>query len=268
MIRLAKAEDLETVLQITRDTISKVYPKYYSKGVVDFFLEHHKQDHISEDIANERVWLMEDGGCFVGTVTIKENEVNRLFVLPEYQSRGFGSQLMDFAEEKITENYSQIHLDSSLAAKAMYLKRGYKETETCQIETNNGDILVYDEMEKSVARKQEGIHYNGRCFVPKKNTENGEVDEKTIFHYFQENDILWAEYSGGDVKKGYLIGKVAPNGELDFHYQHINKDDQMRIGKCHSIPTILDNGKMELQEKWQWLNGDMSCGESVLAERC
>lgn len=31
MIQLAKDADLKTVLQITRDTISKIYPKYYAK---------------------------------------------------------------------------------------------------------------------------------------------------------------------------------------------------------------------------------------------
>ena len=148
MIQLAKDTDLETVLHITRDTISEIYPKYYAKGVVAFFLQHHKQENVLEDIENERVWLLEDDGCFVGTVTIKENAVNRLFVLPEFQSHGFGSKLMDFAEEKIAENYSQIHIDSSLAAKEMYLNRGYKEKRTCKIVADNGDILVYDEMEK------------------------------------------------------------------------------------------------------------------------
>lgn len=267
MIQLAKNTDLETVLHITKDTISKIYPKYYAKGVVAFFLQHHKQDNVLDDIENGRVWLLEDDGCFVGTVTIKENAVNRLFVLPEFQSHGFGSKLMDFAEVKITENYSQIHIDSSLAAKEMYLKRGYKEKRTCKIVADNGDILVYDEMEKPVICQQGMINYNGRYFVPKSNTENGEVDEKTVFHYFQDKDIFWAEYSGGDVERGYMIGKVAPNGELDFHYQHLNKDDQIRIGKCHSIPHFMENGRIELQEKWQWLNGDMSCGESVIAER-
>ena len=152
MIRLAKYADLKTVLQITIETISKIYPKYYAKGVVEFFLQHHKQDNVLEDIENERVWLLEDEGSPVGTVTIKENTVNRLFVLPEYQSHGFGSRFMDFAEDKIAENYSHIHIDSSLAAKEMYLKRGYKEKRTCKIETGNGDILVYDEMEKPIVR--------------------------------------------------------------------------------------------------------------------
>ena len=153
MIRLAKDMDLKTVLQITRDTISKIYPKYYAKGVVEFFLQHHKQDNILEDIRNGCVWLLETDGYFAGTVTIKENAVNRLFVLPEFQSQGFGSRLMDFAEDKIAENYSRIHIDSSLAAKEMYLKRGYKEKRTCKIEADNGDILVYDEMEKTISRQ-------------------------------------------------------------------------------------------------------------------
>ena len=152
MIRLAKDTDLKTVIQITRDTISKIYPKYYSTGVVDFFLQHHNQDNVLEDIEHGRVWLLEDEGHLVGTVTIKENAVNRLFVLPEYQSHGFGSRLMDFAEDKIAENHSQIHIDSSLAAKEMYLKRGYKEKRTCKIEADNGDLLVYDEMEKLITR--------------------------------------------------------------------------------------------------------------------
>ena len=32
-------------------------------------------------------------------------------------------------------------------------------------------------------------------------------------------------------------------------------------------PCILENGKIELHEKWKWLNGDESEGESVITER-
>lgn len=151
MIRLAEIADMENVLQITRDTISEIYSHYYAKGVVDFFLKHHSRENVLSDIEKGIVWLLEEDGCMVGTVTVKENAVNRLFVLPEYQSRGYGSQLMDFAETKIAEKYSNIHIDSSLAAKEMYLKRGYQEKKTCRIQADNGDILIYDEMEKRIA---------------------------------------------------------------------------------------------------------------------
>lgn len=267
MIRLAEIADLESVLQITQDTISEVYSHYYAEGVVGFFLEHHSREHILSDIKEGIVWLLEEDGSMAGTVTIKENAVNRLFVLPEWQSQGYGSQLMDFAENKIAEQFTQVHIDSSLAAKEMYLKRGYKEKKTCRIPSGNGDILIYDEMEKQVNHQPDSINYNGKIFIPQSNTKNGEVDGETIFRYFQENDLFWAEYSGGDVLKGYMIGTIDKNGELNFHYQHMNTDRQVRIGKCHSIPHIMDNGKIALQEKWQWLNGDLSSGESVVVEK-
>ena len=152
MIRLAEISDLEPVLQITHDTISEIYSHYYAKGVVDFFLEHHSREHVLSDVENGLVWLLEEEGCMVGTVTVKENVINRLFVLPEYQSRGYGSQLMDFAENKIAQHFTHIHIDSSLAAKELYLKRGYKEKKTCRILADNGDILIYDEMEKRLNR--------------------------------------------------------------------------------------------------------------------
>lgn len=151
MIRLAEMKDLENVIQITKETISEVYSHYYAQGVVAFFQKHHCRENILTDIESGRVWLLETEGVAVGTVTIKENAVNRLFVLPKYQSHGYGSKLMDFAETKIAEDFDFVHIDSSLAAKEMYLKRGYKETKTCRIQAGQGDILIYDEMEKPVA---------------------------------------------------------------------------------------------------------------------
>lgn len=150
MIRLAELSDLECVLQITHDTISEIYSNYYAEGVVKFFLQHHSREHVSPDIENGIVWLLEENSCMVGTVTVRENAVNRLFVLPQYQSHGYGSRLMDFAEAKIAEKFDCVHIDSSLAAKEMYLKRGYRETKTCRIPVGHGDILIYDEMEKRV----------------------------------------------------------------------------------------------------------------------
>ena len=70
------------------------------------------------------------------------------------------------------------------------------------------------------------------------------MNGETIFCYFQENNLFWTEYSGGDVLKGQMIGTVAGNGELDFHYQYMNRDRQVRIGKRHSISHIMENGKI------------------------
>jgi RimJ/RimL family protein N-acetyltransferase len=84
-------------------------------------------------------------------MTIKENHIMRLFVRKEAQHRGFGTALLDFAEEKIAECYDEAVLDASFPAKHIYLKRGYRDKDFCTVETGNGDYLCYDVMSKKLA---------------------------------------------------------------------------------------------------------------------
>ena len=77
-----------------------------------------------------------------------DNEINRLFVLPELQRKGYGKELMNFAEEMISKEHDHIILDASLPAKQIYLKRDYVATKYNIIETENGDYLCFDVMEK------------------------------------------------------------------------------------------------------------------------
>ena len=148
MIKQAETTDFDAVKHITQTTIRAVYPKYYPEGAVDFFSQHHSDERILADLEAGKVYVLETDGCLVGTVTIDENHINRLFVLPDCQRKGFGRLLMDFAEEKILAQYDKIELDASFPAKSIYIKRGYKETEYNIIETTNGDKLCYDVMVK------------------------------------------------------------------------------------------------------------------------
>ena len=144
----AGAEQFHLVQHITHETIRAVYPHYYPTGVVEFFLAHHSSERIMADISAGIVYLLLDGDEAAGTVTVKENEICRLFVLPRHQHRGFGRQLMDFAEEMIAEEHREICLDASLPAKRIYLKRGFAPVEAHQIVLENGDVLCYDLMKK------------------------------------------------------------------------------------------------------------------------
>ena len=84
---ILKAEDkhLNIVREITQQTINEIYPHYYPIGAVEFFKAHHNDSNILEDIKKGIVFLLKDSDDFVGTVTIKENEICRLFVLPKFQ---------------------------------------------------------------------------------------------------------------------------------------------------------------------------------------
>lgn len=147
----AKIEHAKTVKEITQQTIKAVYPHYYPSGVVAFFISHHSLAHIEESIEKGRTYLIEaedTGGTYAGTVTIDENEINRLFVLPSYRGKGYGKALMQFAEKKIFSQYEKVVLSASLPAKSLYVKNGYKEIGYYQIKTEGDDLLCYDYMEK------------------------------------------------------------------------------------------------------------------------
>ncbi len=110
------------------------------------------------------------------------------------------------------------------------------------------------------------FNLDGRIFTALSNSDNGEVGNNTLFYYSQTDNIISADYHGGQIIKGNLIGKQLENGEFDFFYHHINSIGELKIGKCLSKAKMLDDGRLKLFEKWQWLCDDMSNGESELIE--
>lgn len=263
----ATLEHAEQIYQIVQDTINSVYPKYYPKEVVDFFCQLHNLENIKKDIEKQNVGILIDNQSIVGTGCYQDDHITRVYVLPQYQGNGYGSYIMQCLEGEIAKTYDRVCLDASLPASHLYQKRGYVTIEHCKYEVENDVVLVYEIMEKAISKVSSIVNYDGKLFIPKSNTENGEVNGETIFAYHQNGEIFFADYTGGEIKKGNMIGKVSENGVLDFYYQHMNKSGDIRIGKCHSIPHILENGKVELYEEWQWLNGDKSKGNSIVIER-
>ena len=65
----------------------------------------------------------------VGVILGNNNEICRLFVLPSYQNKGIGMEMLDFAEKTIFQHHSKVILDASLPAKKLYLKRGCRDIE-------------------------------------------------------------------------------------------------------------------------------------------
>ncbi len=88
----------------------------------------------------------------MGTGSVRGNEICRLFILPEYQAKGYGSRLMDLLEDRVLQKYQAVHIDASFPAESMYLKRGYRIKTYEIIEAEGGDYLCYHTMEKEADR--------------------------------------------------------------------------------------------------------------------
>ena len=100
------------------------------------------------------------------------------------------------------------------------------------------------------------IDYDNKRFRSVQNSETGEVGAETVFQYHQKGDLVWAEYSGGEIVFGTLIAKCDADGVLDMRYQHLNKKGELMTGVCTSTPKLLDDGRVRLHERWRW-----TCGE-------
>ncbi len=110
------------------------------------------------------------------------------------------------------------------------------------------------------------IDYNNKVFKPVSNSDNGEVDGDTLFHYKQQGNILSCVYHGPKINHGQLIGLVNEEGTINMRYHQVNAKGELMTGVCNSSPEIMPNGKIRLHEKWQWTSGDLSAGESTLEE--
>jgi hypothetical protein len=110
------------------------------------------------------------------------------------------------------------------------------------------------------------INYDNRRFISVANTDNGEVDAGTLFHYHQQGGVVWATYSGGAIAFGTLVATIADDGSLDMRYSHVNAAGQIMTGICRSAPEVLADGRLRLHETWEWTSGDRSRGTSVVEE--
>ncbi|KAH7017944.1 uncharacterized protein B0I36DRAFT_368007 [Microdochium trichocladiopsis] len=117
------------------------------------------------------------------------------------------------------------------------------------------------------------LSYNGKTFRSASNTDNGEVSSATVFHYHQDGNIVWAEYSGGSIARGFLIATVQGGVDthsgkhtLDARYQHVNVAGELMTGRCRSTPEVLEDGRIRLHEEWQWTSSDQSSGHSIVEE--
>lgn len=149
----ATTEDLQAVYAVVQQTIEAVYPKYYPAEVVDFFCEHHNRDAILKDIKNGdvSVLILEDKiiatGCFV------ENHITRVYVLPEYQKKGYGTFIIKSIQEQIQKKYDKAYLDASLPAVILYERLGFSTVKHEKYALKNDVVLIYEIMEKKLVRE-------------------------------------------------------------------------------------------------------------------
>ncbi len=110
------------------------------------------------------------------------------------------------------------------------------------------------------------VNYNNRRFRFMPNGGQEPQGETTIFEYFQEGQFVWGNYKGGSVHYGTFIATVDDQGVLDLRYHHLGTDHILYSGKSLSTPEVMPDGRIRLNEHFEWTTGASGPGFSVVEE--
>ncbi|MFC6764803.1 MULTISPECIES: hypothetical protein [Natrinema] len=108
------------------------------------------------------------------------------------------------------------------------------------------------------------ISFDGLTLAGVANDEDGEVGADTVFHFEQTGERIYANYSGGDIADGHLVGTF--DGEQwDIRYTQINTDNETATGHSVGDVELLDDGRVRVEDEWEW-ESKPGTGESIHEE--
>jgi len=91
----------------------------------------------------------------------------------------------------------------------------------------------------------------------------GVISVDTIFEFKQSGSTVWAEYKGGKIQAGNLIGTITAD-TLEFRYCQIQTDSTLDGGVSH-CELKRENGLIQIIEHFSWESRE-SQGRNVIQE--
>jgi hypothetical protein len=95
------------------------------------------------------------------------------------------------------------------------------------------------------------IDLDGLTMFVSSTAANGVVDSSTRLHFSQHGTRVFAWYAGGNVARGWLVGRLAGNG-LAFRYAQREASGVIHGGKSVCAVQRLESGRTRIIEHFAW----------------
>ena len=95
------------------------------------------------------------------------------------------------------------------------------------------------------------VNLDGIRMRAEKTAANGVINKKTIFHFHQKENCVWAEYAGGRVARGYLVGLLSDD-KLEFRYCQMDSDGKLDGGVSVCDVELDPSHRIRLIEHFEW----------------
>jgi GNAT superfamily N-acetyltransferase len=249
--------DIDELYNFIIDTIQISYYGYYPEEAINHFIEYSNKSDILNDAKNNYVIVIKNANKIIATGTLIYTHIKRVFVSPHFQGRGIGKLIMQDLEEKAkANNLKLVELHSSLFAKRFYDSLSYRMFKIGNVKVDNGELLYYQRMAKRLDDQQADTTYNFHKKQFKVIINDGvdvEVTTETVFHFYQNKTLIYAEYKGGKVKYGEIFGLIE-NDTVLFYYSQTNVEGGKNQGSSTDEIKVLESGKLQLIDRWEWKN--------------
>jgi GNAT superfamily N-acetyltransferase len=256
-IEIFNEKDIDELYSFIVDTIKQSYYEYYPEEAINHFIDYSNRTDILDDAKNNYVVVIKNENNIIATGTLKYTHIKRVFVSSKYQGQGLGKLIMQDLEQKAKgNNLKLVELHSSLFAKKFYDSLHYKMFKIGNVKVDNGELLYYQRMAKKLDSKQNITQYDfhkKQFAVIQNDGKEVEVTTETIFYFFQNETLIYAEYKGGKVKYGEIFG-VIENDYVYFYYSQTNLEGAKNQGSSKDEIIVLENNKLQLIDRWEWKN--------------
>ena len=148
-LRPFQPTDLPVVQELIFRTIDASYAKSYGPSAIEHFKDHHTDEEILDDARRGHLVVLEVDEIILGTGTLVDGKITRVYVAPEDQGRGFGRQIMNLLDQHAkSQGLDSILLYSSVVAKPFYESLGYRIEAQKSVQMEDGEHLEYFHMVK------------------------------------------------------------------------------------------------------------------------
>ena len=96
-----------------------------------------------------------------------------------------------------------------------------------------------------------GHNFDGMIMNAVETDENGVIGPETLFQFHQSGQHVHAEYSGGRVERGYLVG-IIEGAHFEFRYCQLETDGTLNGGVSICEIGVSNSGLVQIIENFEW----------------
>lgn len=149
-IREFTEHDLDSVVRLVHRVVDVCYTPVYPAGALALYKRYHSRENILSDAWTGYCVVAEKGSEIVGTGTLIEADVRRVYVNPDCQNTGIGGMVYDALEKRAVEaRISRLDLSASIIARRFWESQGFVFESEQTITAPNNEILLFYLMSKS-----------------------------------------------------------------------------------------------------------------------